>query len=71
MSRAFLLFFSTDRFHVRYEDISYAGRNFHIPDQLEPWDVAADGVREEIKGNIGPIGGHGRCGYPPRKPAPD
>lgn len=33
-----------------------------VPDQHEPWDVAADGVREEIKSNIGPIGGHGRCG---------
>ena len=53
-----LLFFSTDRFHVRYGEIN----SVRVPDQHEPWDVAADGVREEIKSNIGPIGGHGRCG---------
>ena len=60
-----LLFFSTDRFHVRYGKISDAGQAFRVPDQHEPWDVAADGVREEIKSNVGPIGGHGRCGSAP------
>ena len=54
--------FSTDRFHVRYPDVNNDGRTINIPDQLEPWDVAADGVRDEIKANVGPIGGGGRCG---------
>ena len=62
-----LLFFSTDRFHVRYGEISNTGQAFRVPDQHEPWEVAADGVREEIKSNIGPIGGHGRCGSAPQK----
>ena len=47
---------------MRYGEINSAGQAFRVPDQHEPWDVAADGVREEIKSNIGPIGGHGRCG---------
>ena len=49
---------STDRFHVRYGEIG----SVRVPDQHEPWEVAAGGVREEIKSNIGPMGGHGRCG---------